>query len=96
MKFFKLTREKPSTGLFTIKPNDQMKVVNISSNIPLIIEFSTTDNQKETMPLTDEVSFQNSASYLRRQYFRMEIMIAEPTKISFSEEVYCKLFILDQ
>lgn len=93
MKFFRLTREKPSTGLFTIKPDDDIKVINISSDVPLLIEFSTTDGQKEQMPLTDEVSFQNSASYLKRQYFMMEIMIADPQKISYNDEIHCKMEI---
>jgi hypothetical protein len=93
MKFFRLTREKPSTGLMTIRPGDEIKVVNSSSNIPLMIEFSTTDGIKEEMPLVDEISFQNSAAYLKRAYFRMEIMIANPKVLSYSDEVHCRLSI---
>ena len=69
-------------------------VVNISSNIPLCIEFSTTDGLTEMMPLMDEISFQNSASYLKRSYYRMEIMIDEPKKLSFTDEVHCKVEIV--
>jgi hypothetical protein len=93
MKFFRLTREKPTTGLMTIRPDDEIQVINVSSNFQLMIEFSTTDGIKESMPLMDEVSFQNSASYLRRSYFRMEIMIADPKKLSTVDEVHCRLVI---
>jgi hypothetical protein len=93
MRFFRLTREKPTTGLITIRPDDDIKVINSSSNISLMIEFSTTDGLKELLPLMDEISLQNSASYLKRSYFRMEIMIAEPKLLSYSDEVHCKLSI---
>jgi hypothetical protein len=93
MRFFRLTREKPTTGLMTIRPNDAIKVINSSSNISLIIEFSTTDGIKESFQLVDEINLQNSASYLKRSYFRMEIMIADPKALSYSDEVHCKLSI---
>jgi hypothetical protein len=93
MRFFRLTREKPSTGLITIRPDDEIKVINSSSNISLILEFSTTDGLKETLPLVDEIYLENSASYLKRAYFRMEVMIADPKSIPYSEEVHCKLSI---
>jgi hypothetical protein len=94
MNFFRLTREKPSTGLITIRPDDEIMVKNISSNVPLLIEFSTTDGTKESMELTDEISLQNSAAYLRRAYFRMEVMIAKPHLLTYRDEVHCKLDIL--
>lgn len=93
MKFFKLTREKPTTGFITIKPDEDIKVINISPNVPLVIEFSTTDGITESVDLTDEISLQNSASYLRRSYFRLEIMIADPKSISYTEEVHCRMNI---
>ena len=93
MRFFRLTREKPSTGLITIQPYAEIKVVNSSSNISLMLEFSTTDGIKETLPLVDEISLENSASYLKRSYFRMEVMIADPKALSYEEEVHCKLQI---
>lgn len=93
MRFFKLTREKPTTGLITIRPEEEIRVINTSSNISLIIEFSTTDGVKESMTLTDEISLQNSASYLRRSYFRVEVKIAEPQLLSYTEEVHFKLDI---
>jgi hypothetical protein len=93
MRFFRLTREKPTTGLMTIRPNDQIKVLNASSNVSLKLEFSTTDGLKESMLLVDEISLENSASYLKRTYFRMEIMIADPKALSYSDEVHCKLGI---
>ncbi len=93
MQFFRLTREKPTTGLITIRPDDEIKVTNISSNIALTIEFSTTDGIKESMSLMDEISLQNSASYLKRSYFRIELMIAEPQKLSYTDEVHCKMEI---
>jgi hypothetical protein len=93
MRFFKLTREKPSTGLITIRPDDRIKVINLSSNISLILEFSTTDGIKESIPLVDEISLENSASYLKRSYFRMELMIADPKALNYEEEVHCKLQI---
>lgn len=93
MRFFRLTREKPTTGLITIKPSDEIKVINASSNISLILEFSTTDGLKESFQLVDEISLENSASYLKRSYFRMEIMIADPKALSYSDEVHCKLAI---
>lgn len=94
MNFFRLTREKPTTGLITIRPDDEIMVKNISSNVPLLIEFSTTDGIKESMELTDEISLQNSTAYLRRAYFRMEVMIARPQLLSYRDEVHCKLDIL--
>ena len=93
MRFFRLTREKPSTGLITIRPDEEIKVVNASSNISLMLEFSTTDGLKESLALVDEIHLQNSASYLKRAYFRMEIMIADPKTLSYSDEVHCKLAI---
>jgi hypothetical protein len=93
MKFFKLTREKPITGFITIKPDEEIKIINISPDVPLIIEFSTTDGITESMDLTDEISLQNSASYLRRSYFRLEVMIANPKSLSYTKEVHCKINI---
>jgi hypothetical protein len=93
MKFFKLTREKPTTGFITIKPDEEIKIINISPDVPLIIEFSTTDGITESMDLTDEISLQNSASYLRRSYFRLEVMIANPKSLSYTKEVHCKINI---
>lgn len=93
MRFFKLTRDKPTTGFITIRPDEEIKIINISPNVPLLIEFSTTDGISETMDLTDEISLQNSAAYLRRSYFRIEIMIADPKSISYNEEVHCKMNI---
>ena len=95
MKFFKLTKEKPSTGLMTIKMDDNIKVINISSNVQLCIEFSNTDGEKESMELIDEVNFQNNTSYLKRPYSRMEIEIADSKKLAEKEEVFCKVEILD-
>jgi len=93
MRFFRLTREKPTTGLITIRPDDDIKVVNASSIISLILEFSTTDGLKESFQLVDEITLQNSSSYLKRSYFRLEIMIADPKALSYSDEVHCKLAI---
>ncbi len=61
-----------------------------------MIEFSTTDGLSETIPLMDEVSFQNSAAYLKRSYYRMEVMIEKPKDLSYSEEVHCRLEILQE
>jgi len=93
MKFFKLTREKPTTGFITIRPDEEIKIINISPDVPLVIEFSTTDGISESIDLTDEISLQNSASYLRRSYFRLEVMIADPKSLSYTKEVHCKINI---
>jgi len=93
MKFFRLTREKPTTGLITLRADEEIHVINGSSNVPLTIEFSSTGGESESMSLTDEIQLQNSASYLRRSYFRMEVFISEPKKLSYSDEVHCKLGI---
>lgn len=95
MKFFKLTRQQPTTGLITIRPDDEIKLINVSPTIPLMIEFSTTDGQREQMPLMDEIEIQNSAAYLRRAYYRMEIMIEQPLKLNETDEAYCKMDFLD-
>lgn len=93
MKFFKLTRENPTTGFITIKPDEEIKIINVSPDVPLTVEFSTTDGIAESFDLMDEITLQNSASYLRRSYFRIEIMIANPKTISYSKEVHCKMNI---
>lgn len=93
MKFFRLSLDRPTSGLITIRPGDQIRMVNASPDISLAVEFSTTDGQKETMPLLDEINLENTASYLRRAYFRMEIIIAEPKKLKYSDEAHCKLEI---
>lgn len=95
MKFYKLTRQQPTTGLITIRPNDEIKLINVSPTIPLMIEFSTTDGQKEQLPLMDEIQIQNSASYLKRAYFRMEIMVEQPLKMQELEEAFCKMDFIE-
>lgn len=94
MKFFRLTREKPTTGWMRIKMDDEIKVINISSNTPLRIDFANTNGEKESMDVIDEVSFQNNTSYLSKPYSRMEVVVIEPKKLKDSEEVFCKMEML--
>lgn len=94
MKFFKLTREKPTTGLMTIKLGDEVKVVNVSTGTVLLVELSNTDGKKESFTVTDEVYFENNTSYLSRPYSRFEVMIQNPASLGFRDEIHCKVSYL--
>lgn len=88
MNVFRLSKDKITTGLISIKPNYAIKITNRNSSYGLNVIFSNTDGKSEKHSISDEIMLENNTSYLRTAYSRFEVVIEKPQELDFKTEIH--------